>query len=289
MTFAELKTVDKLLREQDTVILEMLQQYTNALNPKGKGLKGTEFLTDINTFIQEQRNQVMLLRESTSAAQAAYKDLLDMKQKQANVLEARIAGQQSQVAVRQSRAVLIFTIFTIIFLPLSFFASVFGINSKEWSGDDTKYMPLSQIFTYMLTISFGCVVIALLAAFSRPARRRALQLWRKIGTRLLPSPIENHSARTEARPPPWENWDRGDDLEKEAANVQQKRDDGRLSFLSRSQTMGYNEEKFEKDMQQRGGSFTGWWSHHHKPIYDGDDGSISPHKSSFAEPNGFAK
>ena len=42
--------------------------------------------------------------------------LLDMKQKQANVWEAWVAREANEVASSQSRAVLIFTIFTIIFV-----------------------------------------------------------------------------------------------------------------------------------------------------------------------------
>ena len=43
-----------------------------------------------------------------------------MKQKQANIVEAHLAREQTEVAADQSRSVMIFTIFTIIFLPLSF-------------------------------------------------------------------------------------------------------------------------------------------------------------------------
>ena len=61
-----------------------------------------------------------------------------MKQKQANIVEAHLAREQTEVAADQSRSVMIFTIFTIIFLPLSFFASVFGMNISEWSGVDSN-------------------------------------------------------------------------------------------------------------------------------------------------------
>ena len=262
----------------------MLAQYTESLNLENKGLKGTEFLTDISSFLAEQQTQVASMRESTSVAQSAYKDLLDMKQKQANVLEARLASEQSQVAVRQSRAVLIFTIFTIIFLPLSFFASVFGINSAEWNEEGTHFLPLREIFTYMLTLSFGCIVIALLAAFSRSARRHARRMWHRIGPKLRVNDRVGSGSSRNAEVQSWQ-WDKGTDLERQAAAVQQKRDEVRLSLLSRSQTIGYQDEKFEKDMQRRGGSVTGWWAGR-KTLHDDHDPFL--HKAFRGGLNGHA-
>lgn len=102
-----------------------------------------------------------------------------MKQKQANVVEAHLTREQTEVAADQSRSVMIFTIFTIVFLPLSFFASVFGINAREWSGTGTN-LPLSSIFIYMGTISLGFIIVALLAAFNRFTRRIMQYLWKVI-------------------------------------------------------------------------------------------------------------
>lgn len=45
-----------------------------------------------------------------------YKALLDMKQKQANVDEAYLARQSQLTAADQSRAIMVFTVFTIIFV-----------------------------------------------------------------------------------------------------------------------------------------------------------------------------
>lgn len=102
-----------------------------------------------------------------------------MKQKQANVVEAHLTREQTEVAADQSRSVMIFTIFTIVFLPLSFFASVFGINAREWSGTGTN-LPLHKIFIYMGTISLGFIIVALLAAFNRLTRRVMQYLWKFI-------------------------------------------------------------------------------------------------------------
>ena len=103
-----------------------------------------------------------------------------MKQKQANIVEAHLARKQAEVATQQSRAIMIFTIFTLIFLPLSFFASVFGINSREWSGVLTN-PTISTILTYMGSISLVLILIALLVAFNRPSRKVLRKIWELIG------------------------------------------------------------------------------------------------------------
>lgn len=90
--------------------------------------------------------------------------LLDLKQKQANVDEAKAARWQAEETQNQSRSLMVFTIFTVMyaplqsfssltsqrtnvhsFLPLSFFTSLFGINAREWSGQQEN-LPLAEMF-----------------------------------------------------------------------------------------------------------------------------------------------
>ena len=124
----ELNTIDKLIKEQQHCVKEMIKQYHELNARHGKGFNGSTFLHDVGQFLTEHKEQVDGMLTSARAAQKAFKELLDMKQKQANIVEAHLAREQTEVAADQSRSVMIFTIFTIIFLPLSFFASVFGIS-----------------------------------------------------------------------------------------------------------------------------------------------------------------
>ena len=59
-------------------------------------------------------------------------DLLDLKQKHANAFEARFARDQAAGTTRQSKTIMVFTIVTIVFFPLSFITSIFTINMKEF-------------------------------------------------------------------------------------------------------------------------------------------------------------
>jgi len=85
-----------------------------------------------------------------------------MKQQQAGIIEAKAAIKRADEAVLQGRSIVVFTVFTVFFvnirlipkashtnslqLPLSFFASVFGMNARELSdnrmtlGTEIKYM-----------------------------------------------------------------------------------------------------------------------------------------------------
>ena len=122
----ELKTIDKLIKEQLLCVSEMIKQYRDLNEHRRKGFNGINFLFDVEQFLNEHKEQIDGMLKGAKTAQKAFKDLLDMKQKQANIVEAHLAREQTEVAADQSRSVMIFTIFTIIFLPLSFFASVFG-------------------------------------------------------------------------------------------------------------------------------------------------------------------
>lgn len=65
---------------------------------------------------------------------------------------------------------MIFTIFTVIFLPLSFFTSVFGMNTLEWGDPDSGYPSLGFIGAVGLPASALMILATLVAAFSERAQ-----------------------------------------------------------------------------------------------------------------------
>ena len=150
----------------------MLTQYRSLNSQHSKGLNGTQHLIEVAQFLSEQKGRLASMLKNTRATQSAFKDLFDMREQR----DARIAQELNMKTANQSRAILVFTVVTVIFLPLSFFASVFGINAREWSGIKTN-MSLGDIFMYMLLISFAVVVVALLVAFNVHARRLGRRVW----------------------------------------------------------------------------------------------------------------
>ena len=94
-------------------------------------------------------------------------DMLDLKQKHANAFEARFARDQAAGTARQSQTIMVFTIVTIVFLPLSFIAAFFTINIAEFpKADGNDSLPLGYVSKYMFGIGFAIsiplIVVALL-------------------------------------------------------------------------------------------------------------------------------
>ncbi|CEO59250.1 Putative Ankyrin repeat protein [Penicillium brasilianum] len=87
-------------------------------------------------------------------------DLLDLKQKHANAFEARFARDQAAGTTRQSKTIMVFTIVTIIFLPLSFITSIFTINMKEFENLNFGYVA-RYTFGIGFAISIPLIVVAL--------------------------------------------------------------------------------------------------------------------------------
>ena len=236
----ELNTMDKLFKEQQKSVSDMLDQYKRLNQGQKKGIAGTYFLHEVQHTLEGYKEQIDLMLKSAQTAQKAYKELLDMKQKQANVDEAHLAREQTEVAAEQSRSIMIFTIFTIIFLPLSFFASVFGINAREWSGQSSN-LSLHTIFVYMGTISLAVIIFALLVAFNKFSRKITQSAWRKSA-----GPIYRFYWSLHRRPPPPDVkstiYRMTIDPEKLAA-IDASREQKRLSTMSRTYTkMDWDEE-----------------------------------------------
>ncbi|TGO07790.1 hypothetical protein BTUL_0247g00190 [Botrytis tulipae] len=129
--------------------------------------------------------------------------LLDLKQKQANVSEALssrkqmessalqaaaanklaeisleqtyVANEQAVESVRQGRTVLVFTVVTIIFLPLSFMAAFFAINIDVFPFNDDGKLPLDYVLKYMLSISGAMSIPFILIALNQDRIATALK------------------------------------------------------------------------------------------------------------------
>ncbi|KAI0183039.1 hypothetical protein EV127DRAFT_353590 [Xylaria flabelliformis] len=97
--------------------------------------------------------------------------LLTMKQQQASVVQAWQAVKQSDETIKQGRSIMIFTLATIVFLPLSFLTSVFGMNNHEF-GDNS-----------WISISAGVVLISLIFAFSAWNRAWIWSLYSRASTK----------------------------------------------------------------------------------------------------------
>ncbi|KAL1962384.1 hypothetical protein VTN77DRAFT_9723 [Rasamsonia byssochlamydoides] len=131
-------------------------------------------------------------------------DLLDLKQKHANAFEARFARDQAAGTTRQGKTIMMFTIVTIIFLPLSFIASFFAINVHEFPHvDGSTDLPLSYVLKYIFGIGFSISIPLILLALSVDDIRygcrkvyRRIRGWSLRDRRRKPSSIAGRSETT---------------------------------------------------------------------------------------------
>lgn len=95
-------------------------------------------------------------------------DLLDLKQKYANALEARFARDQAVDTTRQGKTIMMFTIVTIIFLPLSFIMSIFTVNISEFphASDGSQDLHLSYVAKYTFGIGFAISIPLIILALT---------------------------------------------------------------------------------------------------------------------------
>lgn len=107
--------------------------------------------------ISRMDNQALSLYHSLT-------DLLDLKQKHSNALEARFAGDQAVIAAKQGQTIMVFTIVTIVFLPLSFIASFFAINFQEWS--ETTPLTIGYVSRYLFGIGLAISIPLVALAFT---------------------------------------------------------------------------------------------------------------------------
>ncbi|KAK0371562.1 hypothetical protein CLIM01_11086 [Colletotrichum limetticola] len=117
---------------------------------------------DLISDVDDRMNELESLRKSAETTSQGIKDLLDLKQQQASILQAWQSVRQADESVRQGRSVMIFTIVTIIFLPLSFMSSVFGMNNRDIG--DTN-MSFGDQASWMFPISASVIFVSIVFAF----------------------------------------------------------------------------------------------------------------------------
>ncbi|KAK0656301.1 hypothetical protein B0T16DRAFT_451888 [Cercophora newfieldiana] len=114
--------------------------------------------------------------------------LIDLKQKQASILEAlamrkqadilalhaeewavqaKEAQEQTDQAIKQGRTVLLFTVVAIVILPLSFMAAFFAIEIDVFPLNEYGKLDLGYVLTYMLSISAGLSIPFIFIVFNQ--------------------------------------------------------------------------------------------------------------------------
>lgn len=164
----ELATLLHLFERQGKVISTMHAIYAR-IELRDHTANGRVFLNEALKKVSEYISQAEEMIRRVRNTRDDYDKLLQMVQRQAQVDEVRLSRLHADVASAQSRSVLIFTTFTVIFLPLTFFTGLFGMNTQEWGGENN--LPLATIGSIAIPASLFLIVASLVVAWSTRVRR----------------------------------------------------------------------------------------------------------------------
>ncbi|KAH7145901.1 hypothetical protein B0J13DRAFT_525420 [Dactylonectria estremocensis] len=164
----ELQILLHLFERQTKVISAMHSTYARP-ELRERTTNGRVFLSEALKRLAEYIHQTQEMIQRVRNTRNDYDKLLQMVQRQAQVDEVRLSRLHADLASAQSRSVMIFTTFTVIFLPLTFFTGLFGMNTREWGGENN--LPLKTIGIISLPSSMFLVAASLFVAWSTTARR----------------------------------------------------------------------------------------------------------------------
>ena len=121
--------------------------------------------------------------------EAAFRNLLERRREEFSHLQAASV-------MSQSRTIVVFTVSTIIFLPLSFMSSFFGMNAREWTGQIAS-PSLPMVISSMIGLTLGVIILALLLAFSKATRGLIKTTWKQLiyAYKRLCRPTSSHHER----------------------------------------------------------------------------------------------
>ncbi|EMR72403.1 putative ankyrin repeat protein [Eutypa lata UCREL1] len=140
---------------------------------------------DLLSDVQERTSELVDLLNGAKTTSSALKDLLTLKQQQAGVIEAREAVKIAAETKKQGQYAVTFTGITIIFLPLSFAAALFGMNAAEINdgriklSDELIYMPFSRniIANAFARLAFRSGSLVFSPAVTWVAIKTGLYMW----------------------------------------------------------------------------------------------------------------
>ncbi|MCJ1426325.1 hypothetical protein MMC29_004228 [Sticta canariensis] len=160
----ELNIITKVFMDQQKALEAMHKLVSSKVSFKGKTPS-----SEIIRRIKRHMNDIKEIDDHASRTYEALNHLLDLKQKHANVCEARWTREQAQQTAKQSNTIMVFTIVTIIFLPLSFMAAFFALQIVQFPKDPKTgalALELNYVARYLFGISAAIIVPFIVIAFN---------------------------------------------------------------------------------------------------------------------------
>ncbi|MCJ1464874.1 hypothetical protein MMC07_003489 [Pseudocyphellaria aurata] len=170
----ELNIITKVFIDQQKALEAMHKLVGSKVKFKAKSPS-----SEIIRRIKRHMSDIKEIDDHASRTYEALNHLLDLKQKHANVCEARWTREQAQETAKQSNTIMVFTIVTIIFLPLSFMAAFFALQIVQFPKDEegALAMELDYVARYLFGISAAIIVPFIVIAFNVNRLGRIFREW----------------------------------------------------------------------------------------------------------------
>ncbi|KAK7994992.1 hypothetical protein PG990_013765 [Apiospora arundinis] len=239
-------------------------------------IKAEELLSKVTARVEELEE----LRRSAQSTSDSIKDLLALKQQQASVVQAWQAAQQTEETVAQGRSIMMFTVVTIVFAPLSFMTSVFGMNAMEFSSENSWH--ILDEFKFILPVSAATILMVLFLAFNPYVRALVKAAYYRISAKLLTKQAWGGHSLYKV----WyanSNWRGEEQIDKAHTYARKKKEAAQkeVSKEHRERQAAREEERREKSLQANGNSGV---QKGHNDVARNDEGEAVP--SLAAGPNG---
>ncbi|KAI8944242.1 hypothetical protein F4801DRAFT_572457 [Xylaria longipes] len=164
--------------ERNKPVRDSLHKRKDYENYQSFKLRANELQDRVKSYVKDLES----LRRTAKNTADDVLHLLTMKQQQASVVQAWQAVKQSDETIKQGRSIMVFTLATIVFLPLSFLTSVFGMNNHEFGDNNWR---LGEQLIYIFSISAGVVFVSLLFAFGAWIRAWIWSHYSRLSTKFV--------------------------------------------------------------------------------------------------------
>ena len=157
------------IEDELAILTTVLEQQHSVLKHMSTALKISKRRAGLQVRLVEQHLlDISRMQRQAQGVNSSLTQVLDLKQKHANAIEARFARDQAEDTARQGQTIMVFTIVTIIFLPLTFVAAFLSINIVEFPHNSTQGgngLPLSWVAKYVFGVGFAVSVPLIVLAF----------------------------------------------------------------------------------------------------------------------------
>ena len=154
----ELNMIARVLDSQ----LDVVQQLEGIITYRGPNsgipISAINSRTSLQTKLEQRRLKVQEMHAMATRTQKALNNLFDLKQNQANVLEAHYSRKVSQDSARNAVAILVFTVSGAIFLPLTFMAQYYALPLNSFPHDKDGDLPSSYVASRVFGVGFGIAI-----------------------------------------------------------------------------------------------------------------------------------